>query len=82
MVPATGASGAGCALAAAAKAAELSAVEPCSGTVSVKRPSSGMHSLRQASHEACSVKLASRASGPGAKALLTVRGTGSSTVPS
>jgi hypothetical protein len=52
------------------------------GSCSVNSPSSGMHSLRHTSQEARSLIVASLASGPGAKVLATVTGTGSSTVPS
>jgi hypothetical protein len=74
--------GCGCARAAASNAAPWSAVVLLMGSCSVKSPSSGMHSLRHTSHDACSLMVASRASGPGAKVLATVIGTGSSTVPS
>ena len=76
------ATGLGWAAQAASKAAPLSAVVLRMGKASVKSPSSGMHSLRQTSHEAWSLTVTSCASGPGAKVLATVTGTGSSTVPS
>ncbi len=74
--------GTGWALAAASKAAALSAVVPARGSCSVKSPSSGMHSWRHTNHDALSRNVTSRASGPGLKAGDTVTGTGSSTVPS
>ena len=72
----------GAAWCAAAKAAASTAVVLRSGSCSVKWPSSGMHSLRHTSHEACNCTVTSLASGPGTKAPDTVTGTGNSTCPS
>jgi hypothetical protein len=81
-LPGAAASGWGWALRAASNAAAFSAVVLWIGSCSVKVPSSGMHSLRHTSHEACSWNVTSLASGPGANAPPTVMGTGSSTWPS